>query len=152
MSYFKRVRSSNLFLMELILSIFFFILTASLCVQVFAKAHTVSEDAKALNFAVTECGSAAELVTASGSTADFRGNFALLSDGEITETDDGCLAVYFDGEKAPCGPSDAVFCLICDISEKDSMLTAKIDFKELSGGEIIYSLTAEHYTGRGNSL
>ncbi len=47
----KKSRSS-LFLMELIVVIFFFSLTAAVCLQIFVKAHTLGEKTKNLNNAV----------------------------------------------------------------------------------------------------
>ena len=43
---------SSLFLMELILAILFFSVASAVCVQLFARAHTASEQSAALNRAV----------------------------------------------------------------------------------------------------
>lgn len=52
---------SALFLMELIIVIFFFALTSAVCLQVFVKAHSVSENTKDLNEAILWADNAAEI-------------------------------------------------------------------------------------------
>lgn len=46
------ISKSGLFLIELILSIFFFIIAMAVCLQLFVKAHTLSNDAVSMNQAV----------------------------------------------------------------------------------------------------
>ena len=43
---------SSLFLIELILAIFFFIIAMAVCLQLFVKAHTLSNDTISMNHAV----------------------------------------------------------------------------------------------------
>lgn len=52
---------SALFLMELIIVIFFFALTSAVCLQVFVKAHVVSERTKNMNEAVLWADNASEI-------------------------------------------------------------------------------------------
>ena len=52
---------NSLFLMELILSILFFTLTAAVCLQLFVKAHVLSQDTINLNHAVTQAQNFAEI-------------------------------------------------------------------------------------------
>lgn len=59
----KRVRSrSALFLLELMVSMLFFALTAVVCVQAFVKAHQMSRQANDLNMAVSCASEAAEIL------------------------------------------------------------------------------------------
>lgn len=44
--------SSNLFLLELIFSIFFFIVVSTICLQIFSKSHSLNETTKQLNDAI----------------------------------------------------------------------------------------------------
>lgn len=44
-------RHTNLFFMELIFSIFFFIVISVICLQIFSKAHFLNQQTKQLNFA-----------------------------------------------------------------------------------------------------
>lgn len=56
----NRTKSSNLFLLELILAILFFIIASAVCVQLFVKSHLISNDSKTLNAAINQATSAAE--------------------------------------------------------------------------------------------
>ena len=52
---------ASLFLMELIIAILIFSLSSALCVQLFAKAHLLSNKTKDLNHAISLCESVAEV-------------------------------------------------------------------------------------------
>ena len=56
---------SSLFLLELIMAILFFSIVSAVCVQIFVKAHTLSQDAALLSTAVNECSDAAEIIYSS---------------------------------------------------------------------------------------
>lgn len=58
---------SSLFLLELILAILFFSIASAVCVQLFVKSHTISQEAKSLSVAVNECADIAEIVYSSDS-------------------------------------------------------------------------------------
>ena len=60
---------SGLFLIELILSIFFFIIAMAVCLQLFVKAHTLSQDTISLNHAILWTQNLAELFL--GNNGDF---------------------------------------------------------------------------------
>ena len=60
---------SGLFLIELILSIFFFIIAMAVCLQLFVKAHTLSQDTIAMNHAILWTQNLAELFL--GNDGDF---------------------------------------------------------------------------------
>ena len=52
MKYQRHNNTSSLFLLELILAVLFFSVASALCIQIFTKAHLMSQDARDLNFAV----------------------------------------------------------------------------------------------------
>ena len=60
MKYQRHNNTSSLFLLELILAVLFFSVASALCIQIFIKAHLMSQDARDLNFAVNEVSSMAE--------------------------------------------------------------------------------------------
>ena len=60
MKYQHHNNTSSLFLLELILAVLFFSVASALCIQIFTKAHLMSQDARDLNFAVNEVSSMAE--------------------------------------------------------------------------------------------
>ena len=57
----KKQAGSSLFLMELILVLFFFLLTSAVCIRVFAKAYSISRSSLELSHAQSLCASAAEV-------------------------------------------------------------------------------------------
>lgn len=103
-------RRSSLFLMELMAAILLFSLASAVCIQVFVKAHQVSERAEQLNEAVTLCSDAAELIRAADSAEDAEKLIcAELGAGEIQNDtvravldDSNILSVKFVPEAGLC--------------------------------------------------
>lgn len=58
----EQSKRSSLFLLELIIAIFFFILASAFCVRFFVKAHLIEEEAESRNLAVHTASSVAELL------------------------------------------------------------------------------------------
>lgn len=85
---------SGLFLIELILSIFFFIIAAAIVMQLFVKSHFISEDTINVNYALLYTQNIAEIFLASD--GDFDGVEQTFSP-EILAEDNGTTAIlYFD--------------------------------------------------------
>ena len=82
-----KVRSSSLFLMELIISILFFAVAAAFCVQFIVRARGISQDARNLSSASVNCSSVAELINASDSLEDVLEGAKLVW-GEAVECDE----------------------------------------------------------------
>ena len=138
----NRARPSSLFLMEIIFSILFFAIASSACVQIFAKAHTMSQDARNLNFAVIECSSAAEMLSESESKTDA----VQIISGYYNhaETENGTISVFFDDSFTECTEKDGTYILTCILSENGQMLNADIAVDTATGDEI-YSLKTGHH-------
>ena len=62
----KQKSGSGMFLMEMIVAVFFFVICASLCILAFSKSDHMSRTAKNLNQAVLAAESAAEVYNAAG--------------------------------------------------------------------------------------
>ena len=90
----KRAQSSSLFLMELILAIAIFAAASAVCVQFFAKAHRLSQDAEHLNFASAECASAAEIIASCTEIPDQSGKDTDPAGAVFTEIAEQFTAVY----------------------------------------------------------
>ena len=56
--------------MELIIVLFFFLLTAAICIQVFARAHSISHSSLELSHAQSLCASAAEVFSGTDGSAE----------------------------------------------------------------------------------
>ena len=63
----KNASRSGMLLLELMMAILIFSLSAAVCIQVFVKAHDLSARAEDLAQAVNSCGSAAEVLRTSDS-------------------------------------------------------------------------------------
>ncbi len=95
----KKSRTA-LFLMEMIVIIFFFSLTAAVCIRVFVKAHLVGRDTKDLNNAVLVAENAGELFYEYGEDFkdhedEVRENLPEGYSVELETTDDGDF-IYLD--------------------------------------------------------
>lgn len=145
----SRPRSSNLFLMELILAIFFFSAASAICLQFFVKSHLLSREAGALNQAVSICSSMAELIQVSDSS---RGAMELLQaeypEGSFTETE---LLLYYDKKFMVCNENESAYLLRLQLEEKDQMLEALLQVTESSPNtesKNLYELNVLHHLAR----
>lgn len=132
--------------MELIFAILFFAIASVVCVQIFAKAHTMVGDARDLNYAVNECASVAETVAVSESRQNAIDSIA--GRYENSETDNNKVIAYFDEDFTQCSKDKAAYVLTTDISSKSRMVTAEIAVTAADGDEI-YSIEAKHHIRRG---
>ena len=124
----KQVRSSGIFLLELMLAIFFFSLASAVCVQIFVKAHVLSNDSKLLHYAVNECCNRAELISTT-------------TDIDLSNLQDE----YFDADLIPCSFSDGAYRLkvtTSDTSSSESPSTIRVNlcFERMTDASSIYSL------------
>lgn len=94
---------SALFLMELILAILFFALASAVCVQLFARAHTVSADTRDASRAVVLAQDAAAALQSTNGSPEAA---AELLGGSA---ENGALTVYYDAGWAVCGKQAAVY-------------------------------------------
>ncbi|XCP85595.1 hypothetical protein ABXS75_01975 [Roseburia hominis] len=136
----KTQRRSNIFLMEIIISILFFSIASAVCIQLFAKAKLLSDNAAALNQAVLAASSAAEALEVCDGTPE-----SLLSSFPDGVTDGQTLRVFYDRSWKPCDASSAFFQMEVLLSTDQGMLTGNITVT--GEDEVIYTLQAEHYRG-----
>lgn len=97
--------ATGLFLLELLVVILFFSISAAVCLRMFTAARLAASYSDNVSLAVVQAQSAAECFkTARGDLADA----ASLLGAEATETG---LIAYYDKAWEICGESDAVFTL-----------------------------------------
>lgn len=106
---------SGLFLIELILSIFFFIVAAAIVMQLFVKSHFISEDTININHALLHTQNIAEIFLAAN------GDFSTIEqifDTEMLSDAEGITAVlYFDKDwKQQNTQTDAVYMAVLDFT------------------------------------
>ena len=75
--------------MELIIVLFFFLLTAAICIQVFARAHSISRSSLELSHAQSLCASAA--VSFSGTNGSAEAFLEKFPEGITTDGDWNCF-------------------------------------------------------------
>lgn len=150
----KHVKSSSLFLLELIFSILFFSLASAVCVQIFVKAHVMSETSRALNFAVNECSGMAELTTTCENPEEISVLLAqLYSLADLTNFPK--VNLYYDSTFKPCIYSEAKYQLCFELSDISKQISdsaplfstyeARISFEDLDANTSIYSLCVQHH-------
>ena len=107
-------RRSSLFLLECIIAILFFILTAAVCVSFFAKSYTLSKGSEDLSMAVQIVSSYAE---------EFR--------AEHGNTPDSERKLYFDNSWTECDVSNASHTLTITITTQDDIVTGHFQMDDL---------------------
>ena len=158
MKYQRHNNTSSLFLLELILAVLFFSVASALCIQIFTKAHLMSQDARDLNFAVNEVSSMAEQISAGTlhpATAASSGDTAASSDDTASDPstqisndawqDD---TAYYDSSYASCEKADAVYVLTVHYEPEDTLLKAHISMDTIADNRNIYTLDVTKHRQR----
>lgn len=127
MKYQRHNNISSLFLLELILAVLFFSVASALCIQIFTKAHLMSQDARDLNFAVNEVSSMAEQ----------------MPDDSLQDA-----AAYYDSSYASCKKADAVYVLTVHYEPEDTLLKAHISMDTIADNRNIYALDVTKHRQR----
>ena len=127
MKYQRHNNISSLFLLELILAVLFFSVASALCIQIFTKAHLMSQDARDLNFAVNEVSSMAEQ----------------MPDDSLQDA-----AAYYNSSYASCEKADAVYVLTVHYEPEDTLLKAHISMDTIADNRNIYTLDVTKHRQR----
>ncbi len=152
-----RSSKNSLFLMELMLSILFFALTGAVCLQLFVKAHTLSQETINLNHSVTLSQNLADIFLAeNGSLTEFPSLFDSQKDCMSIVTDsNGTICSFglcYDAEWNP-HPAEldmgAAYFATITYTEQDTtvMRNARIIVCDAFGHEL-YSLVLSKYVPR----
>ena len=107
-------RRSSLFLLECIIAILFFILTAAVCVSFFAKAYSISKESEDLSMAVHIVSSYAE---------EFR--------AEPGNTPDSERKLYFDNSWTECDEANATHTLTITITTNDNIVAGHFQMDDI---------------------
>lgn len=155
MKYQRHNNTSSLFLLELILAVLFFSVASALCIQIFIKAHLMSQDARDLNFAVNEVSSMAEQISASTLPL----NTAASSDDTASDSSTQMSAdalqdgtAYYDSSYASCEKADAAYVLTVHYEPEDTLLKVHISMDTIADNRNIYALdVTKHQQRRAES-
>ena len=151
MKYQRHNNTSSLFLLELILAVLFFSVASALCIQIFTKAHLMSQDARDLNFAVNEVSSMAEQISAGTLHSDTAASSADTASDPSTQMPDDSLqdaAAYYDSGYASCEKADAVYVLTVHYEPENTLLKAHISMDTIADNRNIYTLDVTKHRQR----
>ena len=151
MKYQRHNNTSSLFLLELILAVLFFSVASALCIQIFTKAHLMSQDARNLNFAVNEVSSMAEQISAGTLHSDTAASSDDTASDPSTQMPDDSLqdaAAYYDSGYASCEKADAVYVLTVHYEPEDTLLKAHISMDTVADNRNIYTLDVTKHRQR----
>lgn len=151
MKYQRHNNTSSLFLLELILAVLFFSVASALCIQIFTKAHLMSQDARDLNFAVNEVSSMAEQISAGTLHSDTAASSYDTASDPSTQMPDDSLqdaAAYYDSGYASCEKADAVYVLTVHYEPENTLLKAHISMDTIADNRNIYTLDVTKHRQR----
>ena len=158
MKYQRHNNTSSLFLLELILAVLFFSVASALCIQIFTKAHLMSQDARDLNFAVNEVSGMAEQISSgtlhpdtaasSDDTAASSGDTASDPSTQISNDTWQDDTAYYDSSYASCEKADAVYVLTVHYEPEDTLLKAHISMDTIADNRNIYTLDVTNHLQR----
>lgn len=151
MKYQRHNNTSSLFLLELILAVLFFSVASALCIQIFTKAHLMSQDARDLNFAVNEVSSMAEQISAGTLHSDTAASSDDTASNPSTQMPDDSLqdaAAYYDSSYASCEKANAVYVLTVHYEPEDTLLKAHISMDTVADNRNIYTLDVTKHRQR----
>lgn len=134
----KNSSGAGMFMMEMIVAVFFFILCASACILVFVKADSLSRLAKDTNNGVVVAESVAEVWKAEG-----------ISGLELrfhAQGDHNQMLIFWDREwKAIIDETAAEYLAEISWEEEDGLETAQIVVRRTDGEKELFSMTAARY-------
>ena len=140
----RATSKSSLFLTELIIAIFFFLLASVVCVQLFASAHLKSQESVYRNLAMLQAQTTAELFR------NEKGDIDLVMTTINGKEKDGMYTCYFDSSgnfidgNADIDSSEH-FVMILTPSEIDRLSTLKISIKPPKSATDIFEMQTSIY-------
>lgn len=136
----RKGSGSMVFLMEMMMVVFFFIICASICISVFVKADQISKRAYDLNQAVLTAQSIAETVKVQGAEAGLRTLGGTWEEGAY-----GLCFYTSDWESRQEGADAAYRAEISFAESEGFMQTGDIAIRECRTDELLFSLTSKTY-------
>lgn len=146
----KNSSGSGMFMLEMIMAVFFFLLCSGICVMAFVKADRMSHLAQDTNQAVMIAESMAETWKVGGKELLEEKTGAISSKSEETEKDEdsqsSVCTVYLDqkGEQA-AAESDVFFMGILSQKEKNGLETAEITAIPQRDQKQLFTMTIARY-------
>lgn len=134
-----RHSKASLFLMEIMLNILFFTVLATICLQLFVKAHKLSDSTTILHRATATCTSIAEVYQ---SNSDGKERILQIYPEAIGLEQK--LYIYFDESFSPCTDKEGIYCASVSF-DSDLLEKISIEFSNIETSNIIYTLEVSGY-------
>lgn len=132
----KKYRTGpNLFFIEFIIVLFFFLIVSTICIRVFVHAYLTTQNAEALSYAQAVSSSIAEAIEESRGDEQ-----ALLGAFPQMEKEDGHFFLSYDRDFQPCGPEKSFYTLTLQPEQERQMNKADISVTD-SKNHLIYELS-----------
>lgn len=138
----KSGSGTAMFMMEMIMVVFFFILCSGTCIQVFARADSMSRLAKDINQGVIAAESVLEVWKAEGRAGVIK-RFKATAD----ETEGSCTIYWDTNWKVTSQSGPAVYSGAVAWNTADGLDAAVVGILRLEDQTMLYSLTAKKYQG-----
>lgn len=129
-----------LFLMELIIVILFFSIASAVCMQLFARSHTIGQQTRELNHAVAIAQSYAEVMRGTDGSME-----SILAAFPDAVAEDNYFEVFYDSDFQVCDPSSAAYVSDVTITPNGAIQNMEIRIVRLNDYSEIYSLNATKY-------
>lgn len=139
----KNSRRSSLFLIELMISILFFSLCATVCMQFFAKSRLISDNSTTLEHAILQAQSAAEAFESGNGTMD-----DLKSAFPMGIASDDTFEIYYNNEWAECSADEGSYILkllITDENTYSGLISADITVSSKGSDLPVYQLHSDYH-------
>lgn len=134
-----RHSKASLFLMEIMLNILFFTVLATICLQLFVKAHNLSDSTTILHRATATCTSIAEVYQCSSNGREM----ILQIFPEALDLNQN-IFIYFDDQFTACTEKDSTYCASISF-DTDLLQTITIEFSTIETSNSIYTLEVSGY-------
>ncbi|MBE5857721.1 MAG: hypothetical protein E7296_09200 [Lachnospiraceae bacterium] len=147
-----KTSKTGLFLMELIISILFFALAGTVCIQLFAKAHMLDGKTAAENGAIVKCEDFCEIyygvLDDNPEVKDRMAAMAKVTGATVNDAND--LVIYYDEEFNACEAEGAAYYLLfrdLGLDEATGLYSghAKVMYKDPAKQDTIYELTVSKH-------
>ncbi len=141
---------SRLFFIEFLIVLFFFLIISTVCLRLFARAHTITQRSDALSHAQTVASSVAAVIE-SGNTVSFSAEgvvsgilenaAAFFPDASVTEDE---FFITYDQNFDPCPSEKAFYTMTVELESTDREISADIVVQNYDHS-VLYELPLSFY-------
>jgi hypothetical protein len=134
---------SGLFLTELMLCIFFFALGSAICLQMFVKAHVLSEKSRDLSFSIEAASTMIDY------WKDCNGDYDILMEELLSgEYTDNIFTIYYSKDGRTCEEDEKYYTLYLTTTTNQSIQNAHITVE--NPDSTIFEIDSEHFVKEGS--